>query len=197
MNIIKIVIMIALLTSCAFAQPYQIDWYVIASGGGHVESDNYKLDATIGQPVTGTSSSDSYWLESGYWVGAGPGEGPGGYEYLPADANMFNGAWPPTVIGGDVTYLVNYFRGQPCCPSCILGDFFCAADINGDCNVIGSDVTRLVNYFRGRVAIVYCPDYEPAWPTIDDLSVDAPPGWPNCVSEIQTSKNRVIPGESK
>ena len=85
-----------------------------------------------------------------------------------------------SLFGGDVTYLVNYFRSQPCCPSCLLQGFFCAADINGDCSVIGGDVTRLVNYFRGRADILNCPDYPPAWPTMDDLPVDPPAGWPNC-----------------
>lgn len=32
------------------------------------------------------------------------------YEYLPGDANMGNGAWPPSVTGSDITYMVNYFK---------------------------------------------------------------------------------------
>jgi len=98
--------------------------------------------------------------------------------YLPGDANMPNGIWPPTVIGADVTYLVNYFRGET--DACLLSDFYCSADINGDCLVIGSDVTRLVNYFRGTADLAYCVDYEPAWPTSDDLPVDEPFDWPAC-----------------
>jgi hypothetical protein len=100
--------------------------------------------------------------------------------YLPGDANMFNGAWPPTVIGGDVTYLVNYFRGMETSLPCLLDGFWCSADANGDCNVIGSDVTKLVTYFRGMTDLQYCPDYEPSWPTPDDLPDEAPVGWPNC-----------------
>ncbi|MCP4583861.1 MAG: hypothetical protein GY839_19800 [candidate division Zixibacteria bacterium] len=99
-------------------------------------------------------------------------------EYLPGDANMPNGIWPPSVIGADVTYLVNYFRALN--GSCLLYGFFASADANGDCLIIGSDVTRLVNYFRGLSDINYCPDYEPAWPTPDDLPPTAPSGWPNC-----------------
>ncbi|MCP4583860.1 MAG: exo-alpha-sialidase [candidate division Zixibacteria bacterium] len=101
-------------------------------------------------------------------------------EYLPGDVNMANGAWPPLVIGGDVTYLVNYFRSLPSSQACLLDGFWCSADANGDCLIIGSDVTRLVNYFRGLSDINYCPDYEPAWPTPDDLPEDAPQDWPNC-----------------
>jgi uncharacterized repeat protein (TIGR01451 family) len=104
--------------------------------------------------------------------------GPDAYSYLPGDANMSVGQWPPQVIGGDVTYLVNYFRGLS--NACLLGGFYCSGDANADCQVIGSDVTRMVTYFRGLADIIPCPDYEPAWPTPDDLPVDAPSGWPNC-----------------
>jgi hypothetical protein len=103
-----------------------------------------------------------------------------GYAYYPGDANMYNGAWPPAVIGGDVTYLVNYFRGLSSNPACLLGDFFCSGDANGDCQVIGSDVTRMVSYFRGLSPINYCPNYEPAWLTPEDLPVEAPGNWPGC-----------------
>jgi photosystem II stability/assembly factor-like uncharacterized protein len=106
------------------------------------------------------------------------GEPPG--EYMPGDANMLVGSWPPQVIGGDVTYLVNYFRGTNA--PCLIGapTFYCAADANGDCQVIGSDVTRMVTYFRGLADIEPCPEYEPAWLTPDDLPGEAPSGWPNC-----------------
>ncbi|MCP4580430.1 MAG: hypothetical protein GY839_02350 [candidate division Zixibacteria bacterium] len=100
------------------------------------------------------------------------------YNYLPGDANMPNGIWPPTVIGADVTYLVNYFRALN--GSCLLDGFYASADANGDCLVIGSDVTKLVTYFRGLTSLGYCPDYEPAWSAPDDLPPDAPSGWPNC-----------------
>jgi len=100
--------------------------------------------------------------------------------YLPGDVNMFGGTWPPSATGPDVTYLVNFFRGTPTSPSCLLGGFWASADANGDCNVIGSDVTKLVNVFRGIGSIGYCPSYPPAWPTPTDLPAEAPSGWPNC-----------------
>ncbi|MCP4582964.1 MAG: hypothetical protein GY839_15250, partial [candidate division Zixibacteria bacterium] len=108
-------------------------------------------------------------------------------KYIPGDANMYLGAWPPSVIGGDVTYMVNYFRGMITSQACLLDGFWCSADANGDCLIIGSDVTRLVNYFRGMTELGYCADYEPAWPALDDLPVDAPVGWPNC-NEMTTGK---------
>ncbi|MCP4582878.1 MAG: hypothetical protein GY839_14810 [candidate division Zixibacteria bacterium] len=102
------------------------------------------------------------------------------WRYLPGDVNMANGNWPPTVIGGDVTYLVNYFRSMPSSQPCLLDGFWGSADANGDCIIIGSDVTKLVSYFRGMTYLGYCPDYAPSWPTPEDLPVDSPPGWPNC-----------------
>jgi len=102
------------------------------------------------------------------------------YAYLPGDVNMSGGAWPPTATGPDVTYLVNFFRGGPTSQSCLLDNFWCSADANGDCNVVGADVTKLVNVFRGQGSIGYCPDYEPAWFTPDDLPAEMPPGWPGC-----------------
>ncbi|MCP4580555.1 MAG: Omp28-related outer membrane protein [candidate division Zixibacteria bacterium] len=98
--------------------------------------------------------------------------------YFPGDCNMAAGLWPPALIGSDVTYLVNYFRGLS--DACIIDGYYCSGDANGDCLVIGSDVTKLVNYFRGLTDLSWCPDYEPAWPAPDDLPAEAPEGWPNC-----------------
>ena len=66
-----------------------------------------------------------------------------GVEFLPGDANGDG-----RLIGSDVTFLVNYFRGGAAPPFEVEG-FYPAADANGDCRNIGSDVTYLVNYFRG------------------------------------------------
>jgi hypothetical protein len=99
-------------------------------------------------------------------------------EYLAGDANMINGQWPAQIIGGDVTYLVGYFRGLN--QACNIAGFYCAADVNGDCQVIGSDVTRLVSYFRGTGVISYCPNFPPLWLNPDDLPETMPDGWPNC-----------------
>jgi hypothetical protein len=176
MKSIKILLALLLLVSVSFAQTYQIDWYVISSGGGHAESGAYEMDATVGQPIVGQSSSSSYILESGFWVGAGLSSIQN--EYVPGDANMINGQWPPLIIGGDVTYLVGYFRGLN--PPCLINGFYCSGDANGDCQVIGSDVTKMVTYFRGMTSLSYCADYPAAWPTPGDCPEDAPAGWPGC-----------------
>ena len=117
----------------------------------------------------------------------------GGFAYLIGDANMFNesidlenpltGPWR---VGGDVTFLVNYFNidsgNQPCLmhnPSAPNegqinnGYFFASADATGDCQVLGGDVSRLVQFFSGNpdAIIRWCgfdrPDpehyYPPYW----------------------------------
>ena len=48
-----------------------IDWWVFGSGGGGASGGNVTLDATLGQPVTGTSSGEFTSLEAGFWPGAG------------------------------------------------------------------------------------------------------------------------------
>jgi hypothetical protein len=116
-------------------------------------------------------------------------------EYLPGDANMGVGSWPPQVIGGDVTYMVGYFRGINA--SCLVSGFYCSADVNADCQVIGSDVTRLVTYFRGLADIEPCDDYPPAWPTTEDLPGEAPSGWPNCETPPVTSSKDLPSGSTK
>jgi hypothetical protein len=87
----------------------------------------------------------------------------GDCDYMPGDINSDG-----LVIGSDLTYLVNYFRGvgNPPPDSCwndLAGDWlYSAADVNGDCLVIGSDVTFLVNYFRGaQPELLYCPETPP------------------------------------
>ena len=116
------------------------------------------------------------------------------YDYLPGDANMNNGAWPPAVIGSDVTYLVNFFRGLTANPACLLDGFYASADVNASCTVIGSDVTRLVNFFRGSGVIEYCPAYEPLWHNTGELPAEPPAGWPNCNAPVMTGK--IVPGDS-
>ena len=111
-----------------------------------------------------------------------------GYQYLPGDANMYNGAWPPSVIGSDVTYLVNFFRGLETNPACNIDGNYMAADVNASCTIIGSDVTRLVNFFRGSGEIEYCPDWEPVWHNQSELPENAPDGWPNCEAPTVTGK---------
>ena len=100
--------------------------------------------------------------------------------YLLGDVNMYNATWPPAVIGSDVTYLVNFFRGISTSHACLLDGFWGSADVNGDCRVVGSDVTRLVSYFRGQAVLQACPDHLPLWETPQGVPQEAPPVWPGC-----------------
>lgn len=118
-----------------------------------------------------------------------------GYQYLPGDANMYNGAWPPAVIGSDVTYLVNFFRGLESNPACNIDGNYMAADVNGSCTIIGSDVTRLVNFFRGSGVIEPCPDWEPVWHNTSELPENAPDGWPNCDEPTVVSGKQTLSKE--
>ena len=119
------------------------------------------------------------------------------YFYLPGDVNMFNDIWPPSALGGDVTYLVNYFRGNNLAIPCLLDGFWCSADANGDCIVMGSDVIKLVNYFKGLTSLSYCAYYIPMWFSTEAASADGEPtGWPNC--EAPPVMGKVVPtGGSK
>jgi len=152
-------IIILLLPALTYAQNYQIDWWVIGSGGGHSQSSNYQLDGTIGQPIVGESSSPNYIIQAGFWVGAVP---QGGCDYIPGDANNnteYNGV--------DVTYSVNYLKGLGAPPpfECDCpphGMLYSAADANGNCQFNGVDVSYSVNYLKGQGPIPFgCADCPP------------------------------------
>jgi len=103
-----------------------------------------------------------------------------GYAYIPGDINMHNQYWPPLIIGADVTYLVNFFRGETTAVSCLIDSLWVSADVNGDCFVTGNDITRMVNYFRGQISLGYCPEFPPRWHTPSELPDRPPQGWPPC-----------------
>lgn len=70
------------------------------------------------------------------------------------------------VIGSDVTYGVQYFRGIGAPPADSCWDdttsswVYVAADVNGNCQFLGSDITYLVRYFRGQHnSILHCPRF--------------------------------------
>ena len=100
------------------------------------------------------------------------------YQYMPGDANMALGLWPPRVIGSDLIYLARCILdiSEPC----LIDSFYVAGDINGDCQVLGSDVTWLVNYFKGINDIRWCPEYIPDWLHNESIPEQMPPGWPGC-----------------
>jgi hypothetical protein len=160
MYISKIMLVIILLSPLVMAQNYQIDRFVVASGGGEMSSTNYGINGTIGQPLVGTSSSSNYIVESGFWVGIGA---VGGCDYVTGDVNgsgSYNGL--------DITYGVSFFKGggDPICPfgSCPVSPcntFFYCGDVNASCSYNGLDITYGVNYFKGGAGPSPCGDCPP------------------------------------
>ena len=63
------VLLLGLLMSvCASAQPYLIDWFKVSGGGGTSTGGVYAVSGTIGQPDAGPAmSGGSYSLTGGFW----------------------------------------------------------------------------------------------------------------------------------
>lgn len=49
------------------SEHFAINWSVIGAGGGEMSSSNYQLNTTVGQPITGNSSSTTFAHHAGYW----------------------------------------------------------------------------------------------------------------------------------
>ena len=170
MNTIKLILFLVMALSVSiFAQNYQVDWYVIASGGGVMASTNYGVSGTIGQPITGRSQSTNYTVESGFWVGAG-GAGPA-CDYAVGDVNG-NGSYN----GLDITYGVTYLKGGPpplyeCdCPP--HGIWYVSADVNASCSYNGLDITYGVGYFKGGPLPMPCADCPPGGAMVTSVGSD-------------------------
>ena len=59
---------LSVLFSTAFAQPYSINWYKIAGGGGTSTGATYQVTGTIGQPDTGMAmSGGNFSVTGGFW----------------------------------------------------------------------------------------------------------------------------------
>ncbi len=99
--------------------------------------------------------------------------------YKPGDVNGDD-----AVIGSDVTFLVNYFRGGLVpVDSCYLDAesrwLYVAGDVNGDCALIGADVTYLVNYFRGLTpGLLFCPALPPPGDLLNSSMIESKPPLP-------------------
>ncbi|MGO8700545.1 MAG: hypothetical protein ACLQVY_22880 [Limisphaerales bacterium] len=58
-----------LIPGIGFAQPYSIDWYKIAGGGGASSGGSYTVTGTIGQHDAGTPMTGGiYSLSGGFWA---------------------------------------------------------------------------------------------------------------------------------
>jgi len=83
-------------------------------------------------------------------------------DFIPGDVNG-----DESVIGSDVTFLVNYLRSigphppDSCYNTNAHAWLYAAADVNGDCLVTSPDVTFLIDFFRGLHAHVLFCSYTP------------------------------------
>jgi hypothetical protein len=65
---IKLSFVLLLIALKLYAQPYSLDWYKIAGGGGASSSGQYSVSGTIGQPdASGAMSGGNYSLTGGFW----------------------------------------------------------------------------------------------------------------------------------
>jgi hypothetical protein len=53
---------------------YDLSWHLIAGGGAKMESAEHTMHGTLGQPLTGASTSSGNTLCSGFWCGVGSEE---------------------------------------------------------------------------------------------------------------------------
>ena len=66
----KLILLLSwLIPGIGFAQPYSIDWYKIAGGGGTSSGANYTVTGTIGQHDAGKPMTGGiYSLSGGFWA---------------------------------------------------------------------------------------------------------------------------------
>ncbi len=112
----------------------QINWDVIASGGGTMSSANFVLDGTIGQTVAGPSTSTNFNLNSGFWQDFSTGA-----EFLCGDVDDND-----RVDITDAVFLVSYIFGGGPAPDPLESG-------NVDCNdrVDITDAVYIVTYIFG------------------------------------------------
>lgn len=65
-----------LASSALAAAPPSVDWDVLASGGGRLAQGAYRLDYTVGQPVTGPAAQDARSVCAGFWCAKATGPVP-------------------------------------------------------------------------------------------------------------------------
>jgi hypothetical protein len=128
----------------------EINWQVVSSGGRKITSDNYELQATVGQTAVGRGSSVSYGLSHGYWQDFGSG---GGGCCLGAIRGNVDYDLGDAIDISDLVYLVDYMFTNGPVPPCLD-----EADMNGDLAIDISDLVWLVDYmFTNGPPPVACP----------------------------------------
>ena len=108
---------------------YEINWQVVSSGGGASSSMSYDVTTTVGQPVVGSGSSDSYGVNHGFVQPLG------GCCVLRGDVD--HSGVPPVDIA-DLVYLVDFMFNSGPEPEC-----FDEGDVDGS-GVEHIDIADLV-----------------------------------------------------
>jgi hypothetical protein len=98
----KLILLLGLLVpTISFAQPYSIDWYKVAGGGGTSTGGVYAVSGTIGQPDASTPlSGGNYSVTGGYWSLINVMQTPGAPTLtITYSGNQAIISWPPSVTG--------------------------------------------------------------------------------------------------
>lgn len=133
-------------TSAWRSDKYRIDWQVVSSGAGEVRSISYLMNLTVGQPVVGSGSSDSYGITHGFVQPLG------GCCFLRGDVD--HSGVPPVDIA-DLVYLVDFMFNSGPEPEC-----FDEGDVDGSSvePIDISDLVFLVDYmFNAGPVPPACP----------------------------------------
>jgi hypothetical protein len=70
-SILSLLIIFPLFCSAATSENYKIDADVIGIGGVLGSSESYKLTDTLGEPIIGVGTSESYKTKAGFWYMTG------------------------------------------------------------------------------------------------------------------------------
>lgn len=119
----------------------QINWYVMAGGGGMSSAGSFMLGSSIGQPPVGLTTVGDHSLRSGFWQDFDNDS------YLCGDADGSGG-----VNIADVVYLIAYIFGGPAPSPPESAD----ADCSGGVNI--ADAVYLVAYIFGSNPAPCDPD---------------------------------------
>ena len=70
--VVALLFLISLAGNSATAQPFEINWYTIDTGGGNSAGGQFDVSGTIGQPDAAYSTGGQYEIASGYWSSTVP-----------------------------------------------------------------------------------------------------------------------------
>ena len=93
------IVSLLLVTPAIYAQPYSVDWYKIAGGGGTSTGGTYQVTGTIGQPdASGALTGGNYSVTGGFWSLISAVQMPGLPNLLivPNGPNSVKILWPNT-----------------------------------------------------------------------------------------------------